>query len=396
MRGLWLAAAVFFASLAPALAVAQSTAAPVVTGYLTTSGCPPGSTSCFAQYGAAGPSGGTVTVTNLPATVDTNTGAAGASTLRVVPATGSTVGVGAGSAIIGKVGIDQTTPGTTNGVQVNAAVLPSDHNTFGTPNAVNGQVTLVVNGAGVASIGVTGNTNVTLVVEGTADALTWTAIPIYPLGGGNAVTSIGASVNGEWVFPVAGLAQIRARVTVAGATPASVVVLNAGAGSGSPLTDSVGNQRHTVCGSGSPNCAAVANPADAQALSIGEFVNTQQGLFGGTTYDREREASSISNTGIGVASVEEDGRLFKNITTAATTTVKSGAGYLHEVCINKTVASATISMFDNTAGSGTSIGVITMPASLIQSATCFQYDIEFSTGLTLTTVGAQDITVSYR
>jgi hypothetical protein len=36
----------------------------------------------------------------------------------------------AGSAIIGKVGIDQTTPGTTNGVQVNAA-LPAGTNTIG-------------------------------------------------------------------------------------------------------------------------------------------------------------------------------------------------------------------------------------------------------------------------
>ena len=65
--------------------LAQSTAQPVVTGYLTTSGCPTGFTSCFVQYGAA-------------------------------PAISGTVTIGAGSAIIGNVGIDQTTPGTTNGV----------------------------------------------------------------------------------------------------------------------------------------------------------------------------------------------------------------------------------------------------------------------------------------
>lgn len=39
----------------------------------------------------------------------------------------------AGSAIVGKVGIDQTTPGTTNGVQVNAA-LPAGTNTIGNAN----------------------------------------------------------------------------------------------------------------------------------------------------------------------------------------------------------------------------------------------------------------------
>ncbi len=38
--------------------------------------------------------------------------------------------VAAGSAIIGKVGIDQTTPGTTNGVQINAA-LPAGTNALG-------------------------------------------------------------------------------------------------------------------------------------------------------------------------------------------------------------------------------------------------------------------------
>lgn len=45
---------------------AQSTATPVVTGYLSTSGCPSGQTSCFVQYGSTGPPS-SVTVT--PASV---------------------------------------------------------------------------------------------------------------------------------------------------------------------------------------------------------------------------------------------------------------------------------------------------------------------------------------
>ena len=39
---------------APTLAFGQSTATPVVTGYLTTSGCPTGQTVCFVQYGSGG------------------------------------------------------------------------------------------------------------------------------------------------------------------------------------------------------------------------------------------------------------------------------------------------------------------------------------------------------
>lgn len=57
----------------------------------------------------------------------------------------TTATLGAGSAIAGKVGIDQTTPGTTNGVQVNAA-LPAGTNSIGT----------VVLGAGSALAGKVG------------------------------------------------------------------------------------------------------------------------------------------------------------------------------------------------------------------------------------------------
>ncbi len=57
---------------------------------------------------------------------------AGSWSTTVTQATGSNLHVvsDAGSAIIGKVGIDQTTPGTTNGVQVNAA-LPAGSNLIG-------------------------------------------------------------------------------------------------------------------------------------------------------------------------------------------------------------------------------------------------------------------------
>lgn len=51
-------------------AYAQSTATPVVTGYLSASGCPGNQNPCFIQYGSSGGSGGTVTA---------NQGTAGAS-----------------------------------------------------------------------------------------------------------------------------------------------------------------------------------------------------------------------------------------------------------------------------------------------------------------------------
>lgn len=85
-----------------------------------------------------------------------------------------------------------------------------------------------------------------------------------------------------------------------------------------------------------------------------------------------------------------------NITAAAptTTVVKTGAGILHTVTLNKPTATAVITIYDNTAASGTVLGTITVPAS--PQPVTLTYDITFSTGLTITTAtAASDITVSY-
>lgn len=89
------------------------------------------------------------------------------------------------------------------------------------------------------------------------------------------------------------------------------------------------------------------------------------------------------------------GYSYAHIATSTTTTVKSGAGVLHLINVGTlgTVAS-TITIYDNTAGSGTIIGIIN---SLTLSGG-FPYDVSFATGLTLVTTGtaAPDVTVSYR
>jgi hypothetical protein len=95
--------------------------------------------------------------------------------------------------------------------------------------------------------------------------------------------------------------------------------------------------------------------------------------------------------------VEITGASFVNITTATTTTAKSGAGILHKVCINTYVASGSVTIYNNTAGSGAKIGTILNPATLVaEGPNCAVYDAAFSIGLTVVTVGAQDVTVTYR
>jgi hypothetical protein len=85
---------------------------------------------------------------------------------------------------------------------------------------------------------------------------------------------------------------------------------------------------------------------------------------------------------------------YKNITTDTTTTLKTGPGYLHTICINTPAATGVVTIYDNTAASGTKIGTITSFASTVG---CLTYDVAFWTGLTVVTAtAAPDLTVTFR
>ena len=95
--------------------------------------------------------------------------------------------------------------------------------------------------------------------------------------------------------------------------------------------------------------------------------------------------------------VYDYGDNYTNITGAATTQIKSGAGVLKRIIYNKTVLSGTVTIYDNTAGSGTKIGTITDPAvALLETTRNQKYGCRFTTGLTIVTTGAADITVIWR
>lgn len=102
---------------------------------------------------------------------------------------------------------------------------------------------------------------------------------------------------------------------------------------------------------------------------------------------------------------------YANVVATGTTTVKSGAGFIHNIVINNpcTLASATtettIVLYDNIAASGVKIGTLYLPksANIITLAPIpVQINAAFATGLTLSiTLGTSgswtpDITVNYR
>lgn len=90
----------------------------------------------------------------------------------------------------------------------------------------------------------------------------------------------------------------------------------------------------------------------------------------------------------------EERNSYSHLAANATTTIKSGAGKLHSITINTLGVADTITVYDNTAGSGTVIAVIN--AAVSQQT--LLYDVVFSTGLTVVIAGttAPDITVAYR
>jgi hypothetical protein len=94
--------------------------------------------------------------------------------------------------------------------------------------------------------------------------------------------------------------------------------------------------------------------------------------------------------------IAADSFFYTNITTATTTTVKSGSGTLVRIVNNKKLANGVVTIYDNTAGSGTKIGTITNPATLLDNQQTYEYQVAFNTGLTIVTSAAEDLTVVWR
>lgn len=117
-------------------------------------------------------------------------------------------------------------------------------------------------------------------------------------------------------------------------------------------------------------------------------------ITGDPTYDQDPVTMNTLMAGEDLTNnrlMVEERFSYQAITTAATTTVKSGSGFLHAITITGGVA-GTISIWDNTAGSGTSIGFIDVGYSYDR----FPMNVSFATGLTIVTSQAIKLTISYR
>lgn len=89
---------------------------------------------------------------------------------------------------------------------------------------------------------------------------------------------------------------------------------------------------------------------------------------------------------------------FTNVVSGAstTTTIKSGGGFLHTITVNTPAASGTLTIYNNTAASGTKIGTVTLPAAVGQPVTLI-YDTNANIGITiLSTIAGLDFTASWK
>lgn len=167
-------------------------------------------------------------------------------------------------------------------------------------------------------------------------------------------------------------------------------------GFGAFTVDENGN----LCGNQSGGGSSTANQGTANTLANAWPVQITDTTNGPAAVKAASTAPATTDPALVVAvspnsTVTPAGFSYKNITTDATTTVKSAAGVLHTITFNAPTATETVTIYDNTAGSGTKIGTITIPASPMPIT--LTYDVSFTTGLTIVTATAtSDITVSYR
>jgi hypothetical protein len=81
---------------------------------------------------------------------------------------------------------------------------------------------------------------------------------------------------------------------------------------------------------------------------------------------------------------------YKNIAAAATTVIAGGPGRLSRIVVNGGTLTGTITVYDNTAASGTKIA--TIGANQVVGYN-FVYNCQFRVGLTVVTSANVDITV---
>lgn len=138
-----------------------------------------------------------------------------------------------------------------------------------------------------------------------------------------------------------------------------------------------------------------------RTVVVGEYKATRTTLADGDRGELQVDTNGFLVTTLGTAIKGEDllndvmkveqQMSYQAISTATTTTVKSGSGLLHSIIVTGGTA-GTIIVYDNTAGSGTVIASFDSTNAL----ETYVFNAKFTTGLTIVTGAATKLTAIYR
>lgn len=211
-----------------------------------------------------------------------------------------------------------------------------------------------------------------------------TSIAVEPVTGG--------SLTGATVVLVMG--ALTASVTTAGlyyTLPTNPTAQLSTSGVGTGATFTLTSAAYAANSATSPTyvAGALSNGSDAVAATTTN-IGVDAFLYGwnGATFDRLNTTTPaqifVSNSFLNVAAG------------TATTVVKSGAGTLASVVINTVGIGNTLTIYDNTAASGTKIATINTAAAV--AGVPFTFNVAVGTGITCISAGGTgaDYTVTYR
>jgi hypothetical protein len=275
-----------------------------------------------------------------------------ADNIAVTPGTGATVGADdvGGGVLIQRVkatfGVDGTATdvSSTNPLPATQGPASITTTTLQSAAAATGNGTAqTVTGHAQAVINVTGTFVGTLTFEGSPDGGTTYIALLAQTVGSTATPASTTTTTGSFIVSTAGLSNLRARVSAY--TSGSITAISYA----TPVP--------------AINQVAAVNPA---TLIAGEDL----------TNNIMKVNQVFSNT---------------YISTATTTTVKTGAGLLHTIVVNGGTTGTCI-IYDNTAASGTILASFDTTNALAT----YTFDCSFSTGLTLITSAATKISVNWR
>jgi hypothetical protein len=159
-----------------------------------------------------------------------------------------------------------------------------------------------------------------------------------------------------------------------------------------------------VGGSDGVNIRTFATDTSGNAISVGNVASgaTDSGnpVKVGAKYNSAMptvtsgQRSDLQTNQFGELAVANRNK-FVQLVGAATTTIKSGSGRIHTLCITNNGGGFSITIYDNTAGSGTQI--ISVTNGNVANETTYLLDAEFTTGLTAVLAGAANqCTITYQ